>query len=102
MALIVRTDGSTQLLEGTKPGKLLDWQQIKKAIGGGYVEAVACDPAVTGGYDHFYCDEEGKLKGFKPNMTAYKMSTLTADSDMIVGNVVFCKSVPTDDGTESK
>jgi hypothetical protein len=64
---------------------------IKNAIGGGFFQYVLCDPAVTGGYDHYFCDEDGKFKGFRRNVAATALSTYTSPFDELVGDVLFCK-----------
>jgi hypothetical protein len=93
MALIIKVDGTRVEVQGTKPNGALTYEQLKEAVGGGYIQAVACDPAVTGGYDHLYCDEEGKLKDFPINREATKLSTYTMPDDVLVGDIIFCKTV---------
>ena len=101
MALIIRADGTQALIEGKGKNGSLSLQQLQGAVGG-YIEFVPCDPEVTGGYDHFYCNEEGKLKRLPINPTACHMSTLTGGDDYIVGDVIFCKSgMNGEDGMES-
>jgi hypothetical protein len=95
MALIVRIDGTKEEIAGNGGASCITAEQIKEVIGGGFFQVVPCDPAATGGYNHFYCDEEGKLKGFAFNREATRMSTLTASDDNIVGDVLFCKDHPT-------
>jgi hypothetical protein len=91
MALIVKTDGTKTEVKGKEPNGSLSYAQLQE-ICQGYIQAVECDPKVTDGYDHFYCNEEGKLTGMVPNAVASLMSTYTADNDIVVGDVVFCKS----------
>lgn len=93
MALLIKVDGTRVEVVGTGPEKQLTYAQLKEAIGGGFIQAVACDPAVTGGYDHYYCDEEGKLKDFPVNREATKLSTYTMFDDVLVGDIIFCKTV---------
>lgn len=93
MAMLIKTDGTCHEVIGEKKRGLLSYKQIRDAIGGGYIELVSCDPEVTGGYNHYYCDEEGKLKGLPPNLAATKLSTYTAPDDIVVGDVLFCKTV---------
>lgn len=93
MALIIKVDGTRQEVKGTKENGALTYEQLKDAIGGGFIQAVGCDPKVTGGYDHYYCDEEGKLKNFPFNHEATKLSTYTMPDDVLVGDVIFCKTV---------
>jgi len=90
MALLIKTDGTKQELKGEEADGSLSYQQLNKACGG-YIQMVPCDPKVTGGYDHFYCNEEGKLTGLEGNLLATEMSTYTAPYDVICGDVVFCK-----------
>jgi hypothetical protein len=91
MGLILTVEGKRIEVKGEKEDGALSYRQLKDAVGG-YIEIVRCDPEVTGGYDHFYCNEEGKLEGLPFNPEATKLSTWTADSDPIVGNIIFCKS----------
>lgn len=91
MGLLIKADGTRTEIIGAKENGALSYEQLKQAVGGGFIEAVQCDPAATGGYDHFYCDEEGKLKGFPPNREATKLSTYTMLDDVVVGDVIFCK-----------
>lgn len=98
MGLLIKVDGTRSEVKGNKPNGALSYEQLKAAVGGGYIEAVQCDPAVTGGYDHYYCDEEGKLKDFPPNREATKLSTYTMPDDVVVGDVIFCTKGGEDDG----
>ena len=91
MALIISIDGVRTEIKGARDGKYLTVSQINIIVGG-YFEYVCCDPEVTGGYDHFFCNENGKLKGLPINVEATRLSTYTKEEDVIVGNVVFCKS----------
>ena len=93
MALLIKVDGTRVEVLGTGPEGQLAYEQVKNAIGGGFFQSVPCDPEVTGGYDHFYCDEEGKRKEFPINREATKLSTYTALEDVLVGDVIFCKTV---------
>lgn len=98
MGLLIKVDGTKTEVKGNKPDGALSYEQLKDAVGGGFIEAVQCDPTATGGYDHFYCDEEGKLKGFPPNREATKLSTYTMPDDVVVGDVIFCKAGGEDGG----
>lgn len=89
MALLIKSDGSRETIRGERDGKLT-YEQIRKAIGGGYVEHVETDPAQAEGYTHVYLDEEGKLKSFPPNPEATKLSVFTMPNDTLVGDVLFC------------
>lgn len=91
MGLIVTVEGERKEMKGEKENGALSYRQLKDVVGG-YIEYVRCDPEVTGGYDHFYCHEEGKIVGLPFNKVATELSTWTADTDPIVGNVIFCKS----------
>ncbi|MAG67107.1 MAG: hypothetical protein CMK74_14795 [Pseudomonadales bacterium] len=91
MALLVKVDGTRETVEGEGDNGKLTYDQLKKAIGGGYLELVSCDPAMTEGHVAFYCDEEGKLKHFLPNEKATMWSTYTAPNDVVCGDVIFLK-----------
>lgn len=90
MALVISFDNAKTEVVGNNPDGTLSAKQLNRIVGG-YFELVACDPRVTGGYDHYYCNEEGKMMNLPVNHTACEMSTMTAEDDVIVGNVVFCK-----------
>lgn len=91
MALLIRVNGTQEEVNGEAPDGSLTYEQLRKAIGGGYIEVVACDPQVTGGYTNLVCDEEGKLKYLSINKEATKLSTLTSPTDLICGDVLFCR-----------
>jgi len=91
MALLIKADGAQEEVNGEASDGSLTYEQLRKAIGGGYIEIVACDPEVTKGYTNLVCDEEGKLKSFPINDKATKLSTYTAPTDLICGDVLFCK-----------
>ena len=91
MALLIKVDGSQEEVNGKNADGSFSLEQLKSFIGGGYIEVVACDPKVTGGYSCFVCDEEGKLKQFPINEKATKLSTYTSSFDMVCGDVLFCK-----------
>lgn len=93
MALLIKVDGTHSDIQGINSNGSLTYEQLQNAIGGGYIQSVGCDPKVTGGYDHYYCDEEGKLKNLSVNREATKLSTYTALDDVLVGDVIFCKTV---------
>jgi len=92
MAMIIKVDGTVEHVEGLGKNGELTYEQIREAIGGGFIERVMCDPKVTEGHDHFYCDEEGKLKNLTINLKATALSTHTANVDMICGDVIFVKT----------
>ena len=89
MALLIKPDGSHEELTPAGKNGRLTYDQIRAAIGGGYVQHIETDPEATG-YAHMYMDEEGKLKKFPPNWEATKLSTYTMPHDVLVGNVVVC------------
>ena len=82
MALIIRTDGSTEEINNPT------LEQLQEAVGG-YIEYVPIRTDKTGPFEHWanymYCNEEGKLKGLEYNMRA---TVLIDFDDAIVGNVV--------------
>ena len=90
MAYLVKADGTTEIIEGEGDDGHLTYDQIRKLIGGGYVEHVETDPKQAMGCRHIYLDEEGKLKNFPPNVKATEMSVFTQAGDTLVGDVVFC------------
>lgn len=89
MALLIKPDGSHEELTPAGEDDRLTYDQIRAAIGGGYVQHIETDAESTG-YAHMYMDEEGKLKGMEPNWEATKLSVFTAPHDILVGNVVVC------------
>jgi|10_taG_2_1085330.scaffolds.fasta_scaffold00018_78 hypothetical protein len=91
MALLIKVDGTQEEVNGKNDDGSFILDQLKGAIGGGYIEVVACDPKVTGGYSCFVCDEEGKLKQFPANERATELSTYTSAFDVVCGDVLFCK-----------
>lgn len=90
MALIVKADGSREELKGAGEGGRVTYEQIRAAIGGGYVEHVDTKPEKAEGHSHIYMDEEGKYKDFPINVEATTMSAFTQPGDFLVGDVVFC------------
>ena len=92
MAMIIKVDGTVDHVEGRGEAGELTYEQIREAIGGGFIERVMCDPEVAKGHDHFYCDEEGKLKDLPINIGATALSTYTAENDMVCGDVIFVKT----------
>lgn len=88
MALLIRADGTRKEIQGTGERDTVVWNQIKDAIGGGFVQMFECDPDVAEGHHVVCCDEEGKLKAFPPNPEATKLSTYTAPGDMLVGDML--------------
>jgi len=90
MALLIKSDGTREEITGAGPDGSIAWDQIKKAIGGGYVEHVVTDPDRAEGYSHIWLDEEGKNKGFPRNAAATALSVYTAWDDILSGDVLFC------------
>jgi hypothetical protein len=90
MALLVKANGIHEEIKGEGPDGHLTYKQVRSLVGGGLVEHVETDPKKAQGYSHIYLDEEGKLKGFQPNLPATLMSAFTRPSDVLVGDVVFC------------
>jgi len=81
-AYIVYPDGTTVTVvpdEGQTTFNLVQMQRIV----GGLIEIVSCSDQRL-----CICDEEGKLKGLKPNMTATKETGTTRDT--IVGICLIC------------
>ena len=91
MGLLIRADGTRIEIKGTGERGTVVWDQIKEAIGGGFVQMFECDPAVAEGHDTVCCDEEGKLKAFSPNPEATKLSTYTMPGDTLVGDILFLR-----------
>jgi len=90
MALLIKADGTEETIIPAGDNGHLTYDQIRKAIGGGYVEHVETDPEQAQGFRHIYMDEEGKLKSFPLNEKATMMSAYTMPGDMLVGDVLFC------------
>lgn len=90
MALLIKADGTEETILPAGDDGHLTYDQIRKAIGGGWVEHVETDPARSKGFCHIYLDEEGKLKRLPINERATEMSAWTAAGDMLVGDVLFC------------
>lgn len=90
MALLIKADGTEETILPAGDDGHLTYDQIRKAIGGGYVEHVETDPDQAKGFRHIYMDEEGKLKRFPVNERATELSVWTAPGDMLVGDVIFC------------
>jgi len=90
VALLIKADGTEEQITPAGDNGRLTYDQIRKLIGGGYVEHVQTDPDKAQGNGHVYLDEEGKLKGFPHNAKATKMSVYTQPGDVLVGDVLFC------------
>ena len=90
MGLLIKADGTRQEIQGEEESGSLSYEQLKEAVGD-YIEMVSCDPEITGGYDHYYCNEEGKIIGLPANHVATHLSTYTSPFDVVCGDVIFCK-----------
>tara|TARA_R100000773_G_scaffold10094_1_gene9375 strand:+ start:470 stop:766 length:297 start_codon:yes stop_codon:yes gene_type:complete len=82
MALIIRTDGSTEKINNPT------LEQLQEAVGG-RIEYVRIREGLIDGSNYMYCNEEGKNEGLEYNEHA----TILAEGcimswDFIVGNVV--------------
>lgn len=80
MALIIRTDGSTEEINSPT------LEQLQEAVGG-RIEYVRIREGLIHGSNYMYCNEEGKIEGLEYNAHA----TILADIlswDFIAGNVV--------------
>lgn len=90
MALLIKADGTKEIIIPTGPNGELTYDEIRKAIGGGWVEHIEVDPDVAEGCSHAYMDEEGKIKRLPANRKATEMSTYTMAGDVLCGDVLFC------------
>jgi len=80
MALIIRTDGSTEEMNNPT------LEQLQEAVGG-RIEYVRIREGLIDGSNYMYCNDEGKNEGLEYNERA----TILADIlswDFIAGNVV--------------
>jgi hypothetical protein len=85
MALWIRTDGTTTVVE---PGNGTDFTllEVKKFIGGGYLEVIG----IPGGR-LMVLDEDGKRKEFAVNEVATALARpVLLPGDVIVGDVLVC------------
>ena len=86
MAMIIKEDGTEQLVEVPKKGRL-EWYQ--KQVGG-YIELVAIK---HDNYSYIVIDEEGKLKSKKENKIATRLANgFLLPNDYICGTVVLIKA----------
>jgi len=92
MAMIIKVNGTVEHVVGEGESGELTYEQIREAIGGGFIERVMCNPEVTEGHDHFYCDAEGKLKSLPVNIKATELSTYTSQYDVVCGDVIFVQT----------
>lgn len=77
-ALTISPDGTRAVLEFNEDTVL---ELLQTAVGG-YIEGVPThDPRIR-----MFCDEEGKLKGYTPNLVATVLANVPGD--IIVGTVV--------------
>jgi hypothetical protein len=82
----IKVDGTMEVLSRES----VSLEDVQKAVGG-YIEAVPLFNTYKGEKAQAWCDEEGKLKGYTPNMFAQKAwadSTDAANYDQLVGNIV--------------
>jgi hypothetical protein len=80
---IIKTDGSA--VDYPPKGEHYTLQELKDAIGGGYIEIV--HPGGDARY-LMVLDEEGKIKGFPLNRQATRL--YAQPPDYIVGDVLVC------------
>jgi hypothetical protein len=82
MAKIIKTNGKIIEVEPIN-GKDFQLDEMRKHIGGGYIEIT-----YTKDNKLMVVDEEGKLKGFEPNLSATENHKY---NDLIVGDVLICE-----------
>ena len=82
--LIIHVDGAQEEYSAAD-GKHYTLDELKKAIGGGYIEIVKTRDGRI-----MVLDEEGKLKGFPINRVATALYLYGAQ-DPIVGDVLVCE-----------
>ncbi|MBQ7212279.1 MAG: DUF3846 domain-containing protein [Muribaculaceae bacterium] len=86
MARIITTEGgATQIAPAN--GKFFSLEELRKAIGGGYIEIVRLNE-----YASLVIDEDGKRKDLDVNYyatTIAKKNKAISPHDYIVGNAVF-------------
>ena len=82
VALLVRTDGTTERLEYTTEN---EYETLSKGVGG-FIEAVSLSPSLV-----MWVNEEGKLNGFPRNAVASRWfdNIFGPGRDVIVGDAVF-------------
>lgn len=86
MVELITVDGKISIIKPLKGHEKVTFDQIKQAIGGGYVEHVY----LTNGKE-IWVDEDGRAKGFKHNVNASKLTKnlVLGDivGDMVINNV---------------
>jgi len=91
MALLVKADGTTKIIQGDNDGEL-SLAMINNMVGGYFQHVLLNPPLVVDGkeYAHFLCDEDGKRKNYPVNMAAsdYLVGKWLDSSDFIVGDVL--------------
>lgn len=94
MALLIHPDGSMTEIIGENPSGDIPLDQIKRLLGGPAVviQYVPCNKKKSGGYDHFFMDDEAKFKRLPLNEEATLRATLGIDWDFISGPALFCNS----------
>lgn len=81
---IIRADGTRQAYPPAD-GQHYTLEELKRAIGGGYIEIVQTRDGRL-----MVIDEEGKLKGFPVNPVATALYRF-GDQDPIVGDALVCE-----------
>lgn len=94
MGLLIRPDGSTEFIKGEGVAGDLTLDQIKRVLGDLTLTIawIRTDPRVSGGYDHFYIDDEAKFKNLPINDEATRRCRFLFPDDYISGPALFCKS----------
>jgi len=80
-SFIIKANGRIQYIEPAN-GSFFSLEELKKAIGGGWIEVVFLTPD-----RRMVVDEEGKLKGMPVNVVASRMYNA---NDSIVGDALVC------------
>jgi hypothetical protein len=82
----IKVDGTMEVLSRES----VSLEDVQKAVGG-YIEAVPLFNTYKDEECQAWCDEEGKLKGYEPNIYAQKVWAEASDAanyDQLVGNIV--------------
>lgn len=82
-AFIVKTTGKIEYVE-PEDGNYFSLKELKKAIGGGYIEIVPFRPNLV-----MVVDEDGKMKRLPLNTVATRIYN-SKTNDYIVGDVLVC------------
>ena len=86
MAWILKVDGTKEELIGAGPDRELSLEQLRKGIGGGWIESLTISPTEV-----LIVDEEGKLKNMPFNQQATEKAMNAGFADMIVGDAILCR-----------